>query len=229
MEHSPVLQQALLDAVNRHAATEKVAAKIEKLAEGLVEEVINDAFARYSDLGKQLRSVISSSLKLPEDLNALDLPAYGNTIINILRAKVEETGENLINARLAEQMDEILSMAPSELKLSDVVTSILEDNNDNQTGADATCIVVWNDNHLLSEYCTVYLSERGHMRKDDCEVRVHVQNEVGIYNLTVDGKDANKVIRMGAYRQWQKMLFSAFACGSKFIVDEDAVVTSTGW
>jgi hypothetical protein len=66
--------------------------------------------------------------------------------------------------------------------------------------------------------------------KYDCALRFSLNSAGEIYSLFVDRKDAKTTIVMGHLPKYQRMVFAAYACGSKVIVDggEDDFDTSFG-
>ncbi|MCM2441159.1 hypothetical protein HGO34_15665 [Agrobacterium vitis] len=227
MTQETPLQTAITDAINRNVASDKVQELIEKKTQGLIAEVIDDAFRSYSEFGKELRAMVAESLKLPEG-HRLDMPSFGQTIMTALKASMDETIGDLLNQKLKAQMDEILSIAPKELKLSQVVEKLVEDAKESRlyhSHDRVTCRVERTDG-TMSEWCDIYLDRNRTEAPKDCQARLTVTGDGKIFRMVIDGRDASKTIHFGAYSEWEKLLFSAFACGSTLIIDEDNVSTS---
>ncbi|MGV1913589.1 hypothetical protein ACQZ57_24815, partial [Agrobacterium vitis] len=153
--------------------------------------------------------------------------SFGQTIMTALKASMDETISDLLNQKLKAQMNDILSIAPKELKLSTIVEKLVEDAKESRSGyQDSVTCRVERMEGTMSDWCDIYLDRDGETVPKACQARLTVTGDGKIFRLAIDGKDASKTIHFGAYSEWEKLLFSAFACGSTLIIDEDDVDTS---
>ncbi|MRX32775.1 hypothetical protein [Aminobacter sp. MDW-2] len=209
--------------VHRQTSEDGIRQMVEKKIGEAVESAVKAAFS-WGDVGKQIEKAVSASLAIG---GRIDVPAYGNMVMGLLRAKMDEKLSALVNERLATEMDEILSLAPKELKLTDVVEALREEIDvQDRYGSSFTCIV--EESTAVLGYWHIYLDKEQKTRKHECELQFAICSEGRIYSLTCDRKDAKTVIVMGAMHGFKKMVFAAYCCGSKFIVDDAEPSTHIG-
>lgn len=224
MDHQPAtsLSDFIVAEVHRRTSEEALRDKIGVNLNKLIEEAVRAAFS-WGDLNKQITKAVEHALAIE---GRLDLPSFGNTVMALLRQKLDETVNQHIAARLDAEMTEILSLAPKEVKLSEVVKQMIADlDPDDRYGTDVTCIV--EESTAVAGYFNVYLDEEDGKAKYSCDTRLQIDSEGRIFNLVMDQKDAKTTLRMGAYG-WKKPIFTAYCCGSKFIVDDQHVSTNIG-
>ncbi|CAN7300630.1 hypothetical protein LJR231_001527 [Phyllobacterium sp. LjRoot231] len=225
------LAEFIIAEVHRQTSEDKLRAHVEKKIGEAIEGAVNDAFRSYGSVNKQIEQVVQKALDIGQ--YKLDVPAYGNMVMALLRAKMDETLSGLINAKISEEMAEILSIAPKELKLSQVVETMVkyvEENSAGRYGASVTCLVeeAYPDSSVLQGYLKVYLDEEERVQPKACAVQITVTPEGKFSSLTIEGMDAKTSIKLGPWRSWQKLIFAAYCSGSTFIVDEDHVSTNIG-
>lgn len=228
MTEAPIasdLRQAIIDEVERQAKGENIQALIAKKVGVLIEESIGNAFRSYHNVGKQIEKAIEDSLQIND---ALDLPRYGVMVLAVLRQKLDERVHALISDRLEKEMDEILSIAPKELKFSALVEAIVKHASEDMReryGTSITCIVEHNEKYDWHE---VWLDCEDGTDKRDCEIRFTVGKDGDILSCSLDNKNPKTTVRMGGMWGYQKMLFGAYCCGSKIIMDDTDPSTGIG-
>lgn len=220
--HQPQLTDFIAAEVLRLAGEEALRGKISDHIEKLIAEAIRSAF-QWGDVNKQITKAVQDALAIEGPLN---LPSFGNTVMALLRQKLDETVNQHIAARLDEEMTQILLLAPKEVKLSEVVKQMIADlDQHDRYGTHVTCIV--EQSETVTGYFHVYLDEEEGKTKYACDTRLATDSEGRIYSLVMDQKDAKTTLRMGAYG-WKKPIFTAYCCGSRFVIDEDFVSTGVG-
>lgn len=225
MTDQPALADFIIAEVHRQTREEAIRKLVEDKIGASVKSAVDSAFRSFGDVGKQIEKAVANSLAIGDRVN---VPAYGNMVMAVLRAKMDEVLGQLVNERLAAEMSDILKLAPKEVKLSDVVAAMIQDlDAHDRYGTSVTCIV--EESELCSGYHHIYIDPESSKRsKYDCEASIAVDSDGRIYSLSIDRKDVKTTIVMGGMYGWKKMIFAAYACGSKFIVDEDHVVTGIG-
>lgn len=210
-------QSAIIAEIERQARSENIQQLISKKVGEAMTETISSAFRTYGDVGKQIDTAVKDSLKLSD---RLDLPAYGVMVLALLRQKLDERVHSMISERLDAEMNEILSIAPRELLFSALVSEVVkhasEDMHD-RYGTFITCIVEHVEKYDWHE---VWLDEAADTDKRNCEIHFTVSKDGTVLSIQVEGKDPKKTIRMGSMLGYQKMIYSAYCCGSKIIMDE---------
>lgn len=227
-EQGPItaLSDFIIAEVNRQMGTDAIRALVEKQVGQTAERAVADAFRSYGDINKQISAAISQALALN---GKLDLPAYGNTIMVMLRAKMDGVLHELVAERLAKEAEEILQIAPKEVRLSAVVAAMMEGIDVGERyGSRATCVI--DASTAVPGYLNIYLDESDKPDRDKylCECQIGVTNTGQIYSLKVDKKDVKTTFVLGQLSPYQKMVFAAYCCGSTLIVDQTDFSTSIG-
>lgn len=218
-------QLIVIAEIERQARSENIARLIEKKVDEVITESITSAFRSYGEVNKQIEAAIKDSLKIGD---RLDLPAYGVMVMALLRQKLDERVNSLIADRLDAEINEILSIAPKELKFSELVEAIVlaagEDMSE-RYGTSITCLVEEDERY---GWLNVWLDKDDRIDKRDCEIRFTVSKDGGLLSCSLDNKDPKKTIRMGPMWGYQKMIFGAYCCGSKIIMDDLDPPTNVG-
>lgn len=216
------------DAVSRAVAATLTPAYVEaevgKRVASLVAEAVDSALRRYSDTGKLIEEKVKDALRV----NALDLPTYGEMISGILKVQIEARVSELVAGRLAADMEDLLGLAPKEVKLSEIAKQMIEDGSHGQDYGEAiTCFVEHSDNG----YAHIYLDETEvveRRNKYSCKHQLAVDKDGIVYSATIDGRSLKDTARFGRSFGIGQRLRAYVACGTKIILDEDDVVISVG-
>lgn len=215
-----LINKAVAETMTPEFVKKQVATRVEKL----VTEAIDDALRSYSDIGKQIKEAVQASLKV----NDLNLPSYGLLVTGMIEQQVKDHAGALIDARLAEDIRELLSIAPAEIKLSQIAKEMIEGHHDRDGyGAVITVIV----EH--SEYGSTWLyldEEQHHARRDkyQCRHSLLLNKDGTISSARLDKRDLKDTQHIGRDYGLPDKIRAYYAAGTKIILDEDAVVTSVG-
>lgn len=217
-------QSIVIAEIERQARSENITRLIEKKVDEVITESITSAFRSYGDVNKQIEAAIKESLQIGD---RLDLPAYGVMVLALVRQKLDERVHSLIANRLDTEINEILSIAPKELLFSKLVEAMTEaaKEDDRRWSSNVTCIVEHDDRY---DWINVWLDKEDKADKRNCEITFTLSKDGGILSCTFDHKDPKKVVRMGPMWGYQKMIFGAYCCGSKIIMDDLDPPTSVG-
>lgn len=216
---SSLISAAVTERLQSDFVEQQVLARVDKL----IIDAIDSALRSYSDTGKLIQKAVEESLKV----NDLDLPAYGHVVSQMLKTQIEAMVSELVAGQLAKDMDELLSLAPKEIKLSQIVVDAIEDRYDFDElyGDVATCIV--GDNTHGSTW--VYFDpDEVDQDKYSCKFRMLIRDDGTMANLTINGTDTKQSKALGRFCNTEQKLRAYLACGTKIIIDEYAVVTSVG-
>lgn len=197
----------------------EVDARVEKL----VVESVDKALRTWSDTGKLIEKAIEDALRV----DRLDLPTYGNVVAAMVKAQVEAKVAPLIAGRLAEDIDELLKLAPATVKLSEIAADMLKRHDDDAYGEVITVIVE------QSEYGStwVYLDEDqvyDERNKYRCDYRLLIGKDGKISSATLREHDIKSSKHFGTSYGLEQKLRAYFACGTVIEIDEDRIVTSAG-
>ena len=213
-----LVSRAVAERMTPEFVEQEVIARVDKL----VVQSIERALASYSDTGKQIENAVQEALKVDK----LDLPRYGSTVCAILKAQIEANVSAVVSGQLAKDMDELLSLAAKEVRLSELA-DLMRERHDDGYGEVITVIVA--DNRYGSTW--VYLDEDNHYSERDkyqCACSILVSEDGTIASARLSGKDIHSQQVIGRSYGLEQRIRSMVACGSKLILDEDAVVTSIG-
>ena len=218
-DFSSLISAAVAERMNSDFVEQKVLACVDRL----ITESIEDALRSYSGTGKLVRKAVEESLKV----NDLDLPSYGHVVSQILKTQIEAKVSELVAGRLAQDMNELLGLAPKEIKLSQIVKEAIEDRHDfgGLYGDVATCTV--SDTAYGSTW--VYFDpDKADQTKYTCKFKMLILDDGTMANLQINGTDTKQSKALGRFYGTEQKLRAYLACGTKIIIDEDAVVTSVG-
>lgn len=215
------------DLISRAVAARLDASFVEKQVDTriakLVVEAVDTALSRFGETGKLIEKAVADALHVER----LDLPSYGQAVTMILKVQIEQTVSELVAGKLAANMTELLSLAPKEVKLSQIATDMRERHDPDEHGDVITVIVERKDRG----YAHVYLDEEQHLEDRDkykCRHHLGIDDKGVVYSATIDNRDLKATTHIGrSYGVGQK-LRAYVACGTRIILDEDDVVTSIG-
>jgi len=198
----------------------QVATRVEKL----VTEAIDDALRSYSDIGKQIKEAVAASLKV----NDLNLPSYGLLVTGMIEKQVKDHAGALIDARLAEDIRDLLNIAPAEIRLSQIAKEMIEGRHDHDGYGEVITVIIEH-----SDYGSTWLyldEEQHHARRDkyQCRHSLLLNKDGTISSARLDKRDLKDTQHIGRDYGLPDKIRAYYAAGTKIIVDEDAVVTSVG-
>jgi len=197
--------------------------EIDSRVEKLIVESIDRALRTYSDTGKLIEQAITDALKV----DRIDLPSYGNTVTGILKVQIEERVSGLIAGRLADDMAELLNLAPAEIKLSQIADEMRKRHEGEGYGEVITVIVERNDYGST----WVYLDEeavRSERDKYRCDYRLLIGQDGKIASATLKERDIKTPHHIGRGYGLDQKIRAFYACGTTITIDEDAVLTGVG-
>lgn len=227
----PDLSGLVMAALARTMTPEKVEAMVSEAVDRLVAASIREAF-EWGDTRKQIKAAIGDSLRV----SSLDIPAYGDLIRGLVRKAVEARVSGAVAAKLAEDMDEILSLAPKTAKLSELVAVVLEEAKESAS-IECDCpgeVRIW----LLVEdrghgYRHIYLHPgpaptdkyTGRSVKHSAAYRFDLTPEGVIYHASIRGHDPKAGGLLGRLYKSDALIRAYYACGTVIEVDEEFCVT----
>jgi len=215
----------IANAVAAKMTPEFVEKEVNTRVEKLVIETIDRALRTYSDVGKMIEAAVQDALKV----DRIDLPSYGHVVTQMLKAQIEARVSEVVAGRLAQDMDELLSLAPKEVKLSKIAEYMLETHDSDAWGEIITVIVEHNDHGST----WVYLDEDNVYAERDkyrCKHRLLIREDgtlagayVGDNTITPESKSY-----IGRVYGVEQRLRAYVACGTKIELDEDNVSRGKG-
>ncbi len=224
MSNNDNLSTLISAAVTAKMTPDFIEKEVNTRVDKLIVESIDRALRTYSDTGKKIEKAVEDALRV----DRLDLPSYGSTVMAILRGQIEARVSEVVSGRLSADMEELLSLAPKEMKLSAIADDMRERHeNDGKWGQVITVLVE------STEYKSVwlYLDEDEayeHRDKYKCKHRLLLSDDGTIASATVDGRSMNDTKHIGRSYGLAQKIRAWVACGTRIELDEDNVITSVG-
>lgn len=213
---------AVSEAVASLLTPEFIEKQVNARVEKLVTEAVDSALRSYSDTGKMITKAVEDALRV----DRIDLPSYGQTVAKMLKAQIESRVSDLVAGKLAMDMEELLSLAPKEVKLSEISSAMLERRED-EYGPCITVIV------HRSEYGStwLHLDEDNHYDEHDrhkADIQLLLSDDGTIFDAKIHGRSMKDARHFGRAYGLEQKLRAYSACGTKIILDEDYVSISKG-
>lgn len=211
-------------AVAAKMTPEFVEKEINTRVEKLIVESIDRALRSYSDAGKLIEKAIEDALRI----NNLDIPSYGETVKAMVKAQIEARVSEVVSGRLAADMDELLGLAPKEVKLSEIADFMRERHVDDGKYGDVITVIV-DENDYGSTW--VYLDDDEHREHRDryrCKHRFLINKDGVISGAYLGEHQIREKGWIGRAYGIDQRIRAYVACNTKIILDTDYVVTSVG-
>lgn len=224
MSNDQNLTALISNAVSVKMTPEFVEKEVNSRVEKLIIEVIDRAMRTYSNTGKEVERAVGEALKV----DRLDLPSYGGMVSKILKAQIEAKVSDLVSGRLAADMDELLKLAPKQIKLSEIAEDMLRQfDRDDKWGHVITV-------HLEEEkYGSrfLYLDEDTHHdfhNRRNARHNLLISSDGTIFSAVVDNRDLKDTRHIGVSFGLAQKIRAWVACGTKIELDYENVCTSIG-
>lgn len=216
-------QQAVTAAFQRIAATGAIEAAIEKNIAETVQSLVRDHLRPYSPFAKALEEQVAKALQV--DLARLDLPSYGQMILNIVRRQVEAATDNQLAKTIQEQLTELLATAPATVTLQQLVAQFIEEHSEYEAER--------NEKITLFVEPLQYGMRWVHMDKEEgkdkysCAVSfLHLTSTGKISALRLDRREVEKSIFVGPLHGFERTLFQMHAAGTVLTGLDDDIETN---
>ena len=220
---SDTLTNLISTAVTAKMTPDFIEKEVNSRVDKLIVESIDRALRSYSDTGKLIEKAVEDALRV----NDLDLPSYGALVTQMLKTQIEARVAPLIAGRLAADMDELLRLAPKEVKLSEIADEMRQQHEGEGYGPVITVIVEHNDYGSAWLYLDEETHHDGHHAQYNCKHSILVSKDGTIASARTRDHDVGKGW-IGRAHGLEQKLRAYVACGTKIILDEDDVVTSVG-
>ena len=188
----------------------------------LIVESVDKALRTWSDTGKLIEKAIEDALRV----DRIDLPSYGVTVAAMVKGIVDARTSELIAGRLAEDVEELLKLAPKTVKLSEIAADMLKD----KEGYGPVITVIVHHSEYGSTW--VYLDEEEVIERHNkyrCRHRLHIDEKTGkIIGAYVGERELKRDTYIGRAYGLEQRIRAYVACGTIIEIDEDCVVTSVG-
>jgi hypothetical protein len=221
------LQQAVNDAFGRVLSSGAVEAAIEKNIAETIQSIVRDQLRAYSPFAKALEEQVAKALQV--DFSRVDLPSYGQLVLNIVRRLVEAETDKQLAKTIEPRLKELLVGAPEEVSLQQLVTQFIEHSandfcNDHASSNERITLIV-----TPMEYGSrwVYMDARQGREKYSCDISFLISRDTQkISALRLDRREADKTLFIGPLYGFERTLFQMHAAGTRLTgLDEDIETT----
>ncbi|WP_257556482.1 hypothetical protein [Sphingobium sp. CFD-2] len=218
------LTNLISQAVAARMTPDFIEKEVNSRVEKLVIECIDKSFRSYSDTAKQVEEAVTEALKV----HKLDLPSYGEMVTVMLKKQIEAVVAPIVAGRLASDMEELLGLAPKEVKLSEIA-EFMRQEHEGEDRYGQVITVILEEPSYSSQW--LHLDEDHHYSAHDkhkCKHRLLLNQDGTISGGWIGDRDFQKKAWFGRAYGIEQRLRSYIACGTKITIDVDAVVTSVG-
>lgn len=211
------------DAVAARMTPDFIEKEVQTRVDKLLVESVDRALRSYSDTGKLIEKAVADALQV----DRLDLPSYGHVVTQMLQVQIARIVSDVVAGRLADDMTELLQLAPKEVKLSEIAEWMLEQHDDGY----GRLITVELDDDTRYGSRWLYLDERQHHERrasSEARHRLLISNDGTISGGWISERPLAETKHYGRSYGLEQRLRAYIACGTKITLDIEYVVTSKG-
>lgn len=218
------LSKLITGAVAERMTPEFVEKQVIERTDKLITDAIDHALRSYSKTGKLIEEAVENALRV----DRLDLPSYGETVAALLKSQIDEKVSILLAGKLAEDMDNLLKLAPKEVRLSEIAEYMLKDHEEDGAYGEVITVEVERSSYC-SDYAYIYLDEKeANTPNKGCPISLHVCPKGKILSANLGRYELKSSTFVGRRYGLEQRILAYYACGTRIIIDEDNVVVSCG-
>jgi hypothetical protein len=211
-----------------------IEAAIEKALQATITRAIEEQLGCYGEFGRALQEKVKAALAV--DLSDCGIGGYNAIVLDIIRRKLGPTLAELGAQRLEEDLGKLLSPAPAEKKLSELVEDFKEwlrgEYVPRKEQGNRIAVHVDRPSDHEWGHWRVCLDHRLDRPSYDCAFSFSVSVRDGrVYFMRYAprlGYSGPRVF-IGGYYGFERTLFQLHACKTKLVMDPDAVDPSMTW
>jgi hypothetical protein len=208
---------ATREAIASGLLKEIVGKTVRKSITGIVEEVLSS----YSPFGKQLKESLAAELCI--DPGKLGLAGYNQTVLAIIRQKLDHAINEVATKKLAADLEEMLGdAAPKEIRLSELVKQFKQWVAERAARApgEHSCTIILEPSEYSSRF--LYLDPKKGSAKYACEFSMLIGKEDGAVSCCrIGGIDTKKDLFAGVLYGFPRTFFQMYAAGTKVLIDQE--------
>ncbi|MGG1651363.1 hypothetical protein [Paenibacillus sp. NRS-1780] len=197
---------------------------VKKRVQETITKIVDDVFGTWGDFKKNLEKEVESSLKV--NFSELGLSGYNQLVLSTVKESLDQALHIQGVEKMKERMDDLLSNAKPEYKLSELIKEFKESvNEDHEYDDEEISFHVRNLSHIIF----IDFDKESDKGEHSCEYGITVSKESGtVSNVRLRSdyrpdREMDKKNILGGFYGFEDTLFKMFAAGSKLIVDEEAV------
>lgn len=214
----------IADAVAAKLTPEFIVAEIDTRVSKLIVESVDKALRTYSDTGKLIEKAIEDALRV----DRLDLPSYSSTVLGILKEQIEARVAPLVAGQLAADMDTLLHLAPTEIKLSKIAEDMITNRHAGDDWGEVITVIL-DETEYGSRW--LYLDDEHHYDDRDkykCDYHVLIGKDGKVSSATIRSRSMSDTKHVGVDYGLGQKIRAWHACGTAIELDVDNVVIGVG-
>ena len=203
----------------------KIQELIERKVSDTIESIMADSFKEYSDFGRNLKKYVNDSLNI--DFNRIGLEGYHDHIIKIISKVISTNLHGESENKLKETLSSIISEAPKQMKLSEIVSMMKEQFTENASEGDnrwdnMTCRV---DDRNDRFFCYIGLDKEPGKSSHGCEFRIGLhrssddKSKWEVFTMRIDGDEMKNNLFVGPFYNVEKLLYQMHCANSEIVLD----------
>lgn len=222
------LNKMVMDSLSKMESEGKVQEIVDKHVASTVNSVVNDLFGNWSDFSKELKNKAEEALQI--NFDELNLATYNHLILKAIKDKLDDEITNQGVAKIKSQIENLLSDAKREYKLSDLIKELSEEIEDlDELG--------YEDYHEMTLFVDkpygswwIGIDSRNDISEYNCKYRLHVSDEGEVYSVKINEEEFSRKRSVGDFdikavlnglHGLEKTLFKIYVSGAKLVIDED--------
>ncbi|WP_434619294.1 hypothetical protein [Azospirillum sp. B2RO_4] len=209
------LTKLATDAVAKYVEDGSFQKMLEKGIKGALESVINDATGYGSPFRKEMADAVKGALHIRAD--ALNLPAYNQTVIGIIRNRLDEVVNEQLRDKLQKDLDALLVDAPKEITLTKLVKDFKVWLRKEKFHSDSACTVIVEKTEYGSHW--IKLDPKKYQQSYSCQFRIGIDSDGEVFSLSDSGVDMQKAVLSKTLIGFPRDLFQLMAAGTKIVID----------
>lgn len=127
----------------------------------------------------------------------------------------------ILQTQLQEQLANLLSAPPKEIKLSELVEQFMEMHDGEPPSDRITLIVDYSETWHSGKWFDIYFDPQSEERKHNCEHMIRCKEDGTVWGMRIGGVDTDKRLFLGPMHGFDRTLFQMKVAGTKVIVDEN--------
>jgi hypothetical protein len=246
------LQDLIIANFNAKVESGKLNELIDKKVDELMTSTLDSALRGYSDFTKAFEKKFQE--KMIMNLDSMSFPQFSEIVVKAINNKLSlgalKITSNVVDTKLNNFINDLLTPPPEKIKLSELVERYIEQVRQSNE-EDCSCeysgevgfVIEPDEGHLSSNYKwhSIYLKEDGTLKKKesfygskpsyDYDVKIRIMTDVETSRTRIVdiglqyGTDASESFFIKQNHGFDKFLFEMYCCGTLLELDEDDVCT----
>lgn len=208
------VEKEIADSIKKAMSGDLIANAIESRISNMIQNIINEQIAPYSDFGNMIRKVIKA--ELPTTCSIDNQSNFRDMILKIVESNIAEYRDKQLEARLNELMSGLLQKAPESIKLSELIRQAA-----NMWGVSEPSVHIEVSAGIVAGYTNVYLDKEKNKGKYSCSCSIAISDKGGVYSVKIHNQDLRDSMFVGPFYEFERFLFWLYTGGTTVEIDVD--------